>query len=136
MKNPNHEQKRLRAQLANGPAVQVLNGRTAHPSAQPAPEPQVAPAQLAEPDAPEDDESLEAADSGTLERPWKDKNPRVIEYFQLRLPEPLHAKLLFVAAMTPRSTAKGSRMPSAHSIALDALEKDLDRRLRKMGYKP
>lgn len=146
VKNPGAERKRKNAELMRGQAVDVLNGITAHPAAAPSPEqhapalPSVAPnaaiSQASEADVADDDENAAEGDSGALERPWKDKNPRVIEYFQLRLPEPLHAKLLFVAAMTPRSAAKGSRTPSAHSIALDALEKELDKRLRKMGYKP
>ncbi|MEO9387215.1 hypothetical protein [Chromobacterium phragmitis] len=60
--------------------------------------------------------------------PWVDANPRVIENFQLRIPEPLKKKLEWVANNTPKA--------SQHSLALTALEKMLDRMIRKAGAKP
>ena len=84
-----------------------------------------------------EDEAVETAEQETLlrsdGRTWKDKNPRVICYFQARLPEPLKEKLAVVARLTPRT---GKRMVSEHSILLDELERGLDRRLRALGYKP
>lgn len=65
-------------------------------------------------------------------RTWKNKNPRVICYFQVRMPEPLKEKLAVVARLTPRTT----KAVSEHSIVLEAIERDLDRRLRTLGYKP
>ncbi len=85
----------------------------------------------------QENETVEANDQETLlrsdGRTWKDKNPRVICYFQARLPEPLKEKLAVVARLTPRT---GKRMVSEHSILLEELERGLDRRLRALGYKP
>lgn len=82
------------------------------------------------------DEDIAPADAQILRtdgRTWKDKNPRVICYFQARLPEPLKEKLATVARLTPRT---GKKAVSEHSILLEELERGLDRRLRALGYKP
>lgn len=89
----------------------------------------IAPAELAEEQTEEIQEKLLRSDGRT----WRDKNARVICYFQVRMPEPLKEKLAVVTRLTPRT---GKKAVSEHSIVLEALERDLDRRLRALGYKP
>jgi hypothetical protein len=58
--------------------------------------------------------------------PWYAANERVVIPFNLRLPEPLHLKLKFIAENTPKSM---------HAFTLEALEKavenEVDRLVRK-----
>lgn len=60
--------------------------------------------------------------------PWKDANPRVKVPFTARLPEPLHARLRWLAENTAGT--------SMHAIALQALEREVARRLREQGIDP
>ncbi len=57
--------------------------------------------------------------------PWADASPRVIVHFGLRVPEPLHLKLKWLADNTAGE--------SMHSLALEALRRDVDRRLAAFG---
>lgn len=54
--------------------------------------------------------------------PWDDANPRVISFFQIRMPEPLKRKIEWLDARNP-SREKSSQ----HKIALAALEREIDR---------
>lgn len=56
-----------------------------------------------------------------LSLPWADSNPRIKVGFNLRLPEPLHKKLLYLS----------SENTSAHSICLTAIEKAVAEMLAK-----
>jgi hypothetical protein len=74
--------------------------------------------------------SAEGPDTGpTVQRyPWMGLNPKVIKYQQVRLPEPLHAKLMWLA-----SHVGGE---SGHSIALKGIEEKVNALLIKQGVDP
>lgn len=57
--------------------------------------------------------------------PWADASPRVIAPMGLRMPEPLHRQLKYVVEHTPGA--------SMHSIALGAVQKEVEARLRALG---
>lgn len=59
--------------------------------------------------------------------PWDDANPRVVAGFQLRLPEPLHRKLAWIAANTPGQS-------SIHAFVLAAVEAAVAARLGSDGH--
>ena len=55
--------------------------------------------------------------------PWSDADERVIKAFNLRLPEPLHTKLQFIAEHTPHSI---------HSFIMEAVEEAVERELESL----
>lgn len=61
--------------------------------------------------------------------PWEQGNPRVISYFQLRLPEPLKIKLDWL--YTSQKVEPGEKRQSAHQIAIAAFEREIDRLIAK-----
>lgn len=65
--------------------------------------------------------------------PWEDANPRILSFFQLRLPEPTKLKLEWLLAkeLAASKHLPKSDRPSQHSIALEALERELDRLVAK-----
>lgn len=58
--------------------------------------------------------------------PWDDANPRIISFFQIRMPEPLKIKIEWLA-----SRHLGEGKGSQHKIALAALEREIDRMIAK-----
>lgn len=56
--------------------------------------------------------------------PWADAHPRIVVGFTLRMPEPLHARLKWLGENTP---------DSMHSIVLEAIQRDVDRRLAELA---
>jgi len=75
--------------------------------------------------------TAQRARSEAVEGPWTTANPRIKMQFNMRLPEPLHAKLKWLGENTP---------DSMHSIAMEAIEEVVNKRLRLMsdagtGYK-
>ena len=85
----------------------------------PAPKPPAPPADAVAPVAP--------APPAKTPMPWDLANPRVKVPFTVRMNEPLHAKLAWVA----------ERMPSAsmHSIMVDAATEKLDALIRELEKK-
>ena len=65
-----------------------------------------------------------AVQEGKGGHPWDAGNPRVISFFQIRMPEPLKMKIEFLASKLP-GTGK------QHKIALSALEREIDRMIAK-----
>lgn len=63
-----------------------------------------------------------------LRYPWMGLNPKVIKYQQVRLPEPLHAKLMWLS-----SHVGGV---SGHSIALKGIEEKVNVLLIEQGVDP
>ena len=55
--------------------------------------------------------------------PWDEGDERIIKSFNLRLPEPLHMKLQFIAENTPHSI---------HSFVMEAVEEAVERALEDM----
>jgi predicted HicB family RNase H-like nuclease len=55
--------------------------------------------------------------------PWDEGDERVIKAFNLRLPEPLHMKLQFIAEHTPNSI---------HSFIMEAVEEAVERALEDL----
>ena len=64
----------------------------------------------------------------TQRYPWMGLNPKVIKYQQVRLPEPLHAKLMWLG-----SHVGGE---SGHSIALKGIEEKVNALLIEQGVDP
>lgn len=57
---------------------------------------------------------------------WDDANPRVISFFQIRMPEPLKRKIEWLASRQP-----GGGSGKQHKITLAALEREIDRLVAK-----
>jgi hypothetical protein len=74
-------------------------------------------AEQAQPAAIPDESPPEAAEQA----PWANANPKLKVIFGVRLPEALHMKLTWLAANTVNN--------SMHSIALGAVEKEVERLL-------
>lgn len=55
--------------------------------------------------------------------PWDEGDERVIKAFNLRLPEPLHMKLQFIAEHTPHSI---------HGFVMEAVEGAVERELEDL----
>ena len=55
--------------------------------------------------------------------PWDAGNPRIMIGFNLRLKEPLHMKLKFLAEHEPQATMQ--------KLCIEAIEAEVDRRLAK-----
>jgi predicted HicB family RNase H-like nuclease len=55
--------------------------------------------------------------------PWADANERVIKSFNLRLPEPMHMKLQFIAENTPHSI---------HSFIMNVVSEAVDREIERL----
>jgi hypothetical protein len=64
--------------------------------------------------------------SNDMTVPWLQANPRVIRHFQVRLPEPLHAKLAWLSEQ-----GEGS----IHEIVMAGVDAEVERRLAKRGVK-
>lgn len=75
------------------------------------------------PEAPEAHPEPPKARPGT--RPWEKANPRIKVPFVVRMDEPLHAKLTYVAERLPGT--------SMHSIALHAITEKLDKLLKEIN---
>lgn len=60
----------------------------------------------------------------TASLPWAEANPRVIRPFQLRLPEPTHAKLAWLSEQ-----GEGS----IHELVMAGVGAEIERRLAKRG---
>ena len=60
---------------------------------------------------------------GNSNFPWAEANERVIKSFNLRLPEPLHMKLQYIADNTPHSI---------HSFIMDVVESAIEDELKKL----
>ncbi|MFO7713999.1 hypothetical protein, partial [Desulfosarcina sp.] len=60
---------------------------------------------------------------GTSNFPWAEANERVIKSFNLRLPEPLHMKLQYIADNTPHSI---------HGFIMEAVEKAIEDELERL----
>lgn len=67
--------------------------------------------------------------AGTFASPWEEGNERIINFFQIRMPEPLKMKLDWLHAT--QKVAPGSKRLSTHHIALTALERELNRLIAK-----
>ncbi len=59
-----------------------------------------------------------------IEGPWLTANPRIIMQFNVRMPEPLHAKLRWLGENTT---------DSMHAIALQAIEEVVNKRVRLLS---
>lgn len=68
-------------------------------------------------------EWTQGADKIVGELPWACGNERIKVGYQLRMTEPLHLKLKFLAEREPNT--------SMHKIILDAIEAEVERRLEK-----
>jgi len=55
--------------------------------------------------------------------PWNEANERVVIPFNLRLPEPLHLKLRYIAENTPLSM---------HAFVMQVVEEAVDREIKKL----
>ena len=82
--------------------------------------PQSQTAEQAQPGAVSDQSPPEAAEQA----PWANANPKMKVIFGVRLPEALHMKLTWLAANTVNN--------SMHSIALGAIEKEVEELMKKI----
>lgn len=57
--------------------------------------------------------------------PWEDGNPRVKNYVQLRMPEPLNMKLKWI-----KENSLG--VPSVHDLILKTLEDQVEKRIKEI----
>ncbi|WP_419662740.1 hypothetical protein Dvar_32140 [Desulfosarcina variabilis str. Montpellier] len=60
---------------------------------------------------------------GKSNLPWADANERVVKSFNLRLPEPVHLKLQYIAENTPYSI---------HGFIMEVVEEAIEQELKKL----
>lgn len=61
-----------------------------------------------------------------MDMPWANAEPRILSFFQIRMPEPLKLKIQWLHARQ-----LGTKKESQHAIALAALEREVDRLVAK-----
>lgn len=63
--------------------------------------------------------------------PWDEANPRVISFFQIRMPEPLKMKIEWLELQHRMKGERSGSRGLQHQIALTALEREIDRLVAK-----
>lgn len=77
--------------------------------------------------APEEGVEFTNTDDDT---PWSSANPRIIGFYQIRMPEPLKLKLEWLYSHQSNLN-NGAQKESRHAIALGALTREIDRMIAK-----